>query len=70
MLTTAFAGGEAGAWYVESVDPVTGPSLPIVPRLAVYEDAAGAGTRECAQRHGQPLSQFIDELHRALATDR
>ncbi len=48
MPPTVFAGGEAGAWEVESVDPVTGPSLPMVPRLAVVEDSAGAGNLDAA----------------------
>jgi len=42
MPPTVFAGGEAGAWEVESADPVTGRSLPMVPGLAVFEDSAGA----------------------------
>jgi hypothetical protein len=32
--------------------------------------AATAYLRACAQRQGQPLPQFIDELQRALAADR
>jgi len=48
MPPTVFAGGEAGAWEVESIDPVIGPSLPIVPRLAVFEDSAGAGNLDAA----------------------
>ncbi len=43
MPLSAFAGGEAGSWVVESVHAVTGPSLPVVPRLAVFEDWTGAG---------------------------
>jgi chlorite dismutase len=42
MPPTVFAGGAAGAWEVESMGPVTGPSLPIVPRLAAFEESAGA----------------------------
>ena len=48
MPSTVFAGGEAGAWEVESIDPVTGPSLPVVSRLAVFEDSAGAGNLDAA----------------------
>jgi len=48
MPPTVFAGGEAGAWEVESIDPVTGPSLPMVPRLAVFEDSAVAGNLDAA----------------------
>jgi hypothetical protein len=48
MPLTAFAGGEAGAWEVESIEPVTGPALPPVPRLAVFEDSAGAGNLDAA----------------------
>jgi hypothetical protein len=43
MPPTVFAGGEAGVWEVESIDPVSGPSLPMVPRLSVFEDSSGAG---------------------------
>jgi hypothetical protein len=34
-----FAGGRVGAWQVERVEPVTGPSLPVVERLAVLDEA-------------------------------
>ncbi len=43
MPTTVFAGGEAGDWEVESIDPVIGRSLLTVPRLAVFEESARAG---------------------------
>ncbi len=48
MPPTVFAGGEARAWEVESIDPVTGPSLPMVSRLDVVEDSAGAGSLDAA----------------------
>jgi chlorite dismutase len=48
MPPAVFAGGEAGAWKVDRIDPVTGPSLPMVPRLAVFEDSAGAGNHDAA----------------------
>ncbi len=48
MPTTAFAGGEAGGWEVESIDPVSGLSLLTVPRLAVFEDSARAGNLDAA----------------------
>ena len=35
MPLTVFAGGEVGPWRVDAVEPVTGPPLPTVPRLAV-----------------------------------
>ncbi len=47
MPPTVFA-GEAGAWEVQSIDPVTGPSLPMAPRLAVGEDSAGADDLDAA----------------------
>jgi hypothetical protein len=43
MPTTTFAGGDAGAWEVESIDSVTGPSLPVAARLAVLDDSPHAG---------------------------
>lgn len=48
MPTTTFSGGDAGAWQVESIDPVMGPSLPVVARLAVFEDSPRAGTVDAA----------------------
>ncbi len=48
MPPTTFAGGDAGAWEVGSIDPVTGPSLPVVARLAVFEDSPSAGTVDAA----------------------
>jgi chlorite dismutase len=48
MPLTAFAGGEAGSWEVESVHAVTGPSLPVVSRLAIFEDWTGAGNVDAA----------------------
>lgn len=39
---TSFVGGDAGPWAVDRIDPVTGPSLPHVPHVAVIE---GAGAR-------------------------
>lgn len=38
-LLISFAGGDAGPWSVDRIDPVTGPSLPHVPRVAVIEGA-------------------------------
>ena len=43
MPATVFAGGSAGAWRVESVEPVTGPALPVVPRLAVLDGGTATG---------------------------
>ncbi|MDP9397336.1 MAG: chlorite dismutase family protein [Actinomycetota bacterium] len=40
---TVFAGGQAGAWQVLGVEPVTGPSLPPVSRLAVLDGTPGGG---------------------------
>ena len=34
-----FIGARVGAWQVERVEPVTGPSLPVVERLAVLDEA-------------------------------
>jgi hypothetical protein len=48
MPPTKFAGGDAGAWEVTSIDPVTGPSLPLVPRIAVFEDSPSTGTGDAA----------------------
>lgn len=39
MPLTVFAGGQVGAWRVEGIEPVTGPSLPMVSRLAVSDGA-------------------------------
>ena len=36
-----------GAWRVESIEPVTGPSLPMVSRLAVF-DEGGLGELDVA----------------------
>lgn len=47
MPSTVFAGGVVGAWRVESIEPVTGPSLPMVSRLAVL-DEAGLGELDVA----------------------
>ena len=35
---TVFAGGEVGQWRVEGVEPVTGPPLPPISRLAISDD--------------------------------
>ncbi|MDP9376862.1 MAG: chlorite dismutase family protein [Actinomycetota bacterium] len=45
MPPTVFAGGRDGAWRVESMEPVTGGPLQVVPRLAVLDgtDAAEPG---------------------------
>lgn len=40
MPYTVFAGGVVGAWRVESIEPVTGPSLPMVSRLAVLGEGS------------------------------
>jgi chlorite dismutase len=48
MPPTVFAGGEAGAWEVKRLDLVTGPSLPMVPRLAVFEDSTSAANLDAA----------------------
>jgi chlorite dismutase len=32
-----FSGGDAGAWRIDRIDAVVGPSLPFAPRLAVVE---------------------------------
>ncbi len=40
---TVFAGGQTGAWQVLGVEPVTGPSLPPVSRLAVLDGAPVGG---------------------------
>ncbi len=47
MPLKVFAGGSVGAWKVRRIEPVTGPSLPVVPRLAVLH-GAGAGDVEAA----------------------
>ena len=39
MPITVFAGGQRGQWQVEGIEPVTGPSLPTVSRLAISDDA-------------------------------
>jgi hypothetical protein len=36
-LVTSFVGGNSGQWIVERIDPVAGPSLPQVPKVAVIE---------------------------------
>lgn len=41
MLLVSFAGGKVGQWIVEEIRAVTGPSLPRVDRIAVWEDNAG-----------------------------
>jgi chlorite dismutase len=38
---TVFAGGEVGQWRVETIEPVTGTSLPTVSRLAISDGALG-----------------------------
>jgi chlorite dismutase len=48
MPPTTFAGGDAGAWEVERIDPATGPSLPVVRRIAVVEDTTSTGTGDAA----------------------
>ncbi|MCA1711345.1 MAG: chlorite dismutase family protein [Actinobacteria bacterium] len=50
MPPTVFAGGEAGPWNVLSIAPVKGPTLPMVPRLEVFEDAADAAALPTAWR--------------------
>lgn len=45
MPLNVFAGGQAGVWQVERIDPVTGPSLPMVSRLAVL-NGPGVGAAE------------------------
>ena len=47
MPLNVFAGGRVGAWQVERIEPVTGPSLPVVSRLAVL-DGSRAGDVEAA----------------------
>ncbi len=42
MPLNVFAGGRVGVWQVERIEPVTGPSLPMVSRLAVLN-----GPRVC-----------------------
>ncbi|WP_188779198.1 chlorite dismutase family protein [Marmoricola endophyticus] len=37
MPITVFAGGEVGQWRVETVAAVSGPPLPVVPRLSVSD---------------------------------
>jgi hypothetical protein len=44
---TVFAGGVVGAWRVESIEPVTGPSLPLVSRLAIFGEG-GLGELDVA----------------------
>jgi chlorite dismutase len=34
---TVFAGGQVGQWRVEGIEPVTGPALPAVSRLAISD---------------------------------
>ena len=41
QLPTSFVGGDAVLWAVDRIDPVTGPSIPHAPRVAVI-DGAGA----------------------------
>ncbi|MDP9429393.1 MAG: chlorite dismutase family protein [Actinomycetota bacterium] len=36
-MLTVFAGGQVGQWRVEGIEPVTGPSLPTVSRLAISD---------------------------------
>ncbi len=44
VLVTVFAGGQAGQWRVEGIEPVTGPSLPTVSRIDISAGApSGAG---------------------------
>jgi hypothetical protein len=49
---TQFFGGEVGPWVVEGLDAIIGEPLPVAPRLAIVEPAAGAvatsiGARWC-----------------------
>ncbi len=41
-LVTSFVRCSAAQWGVDSIDPVTGPSLPHVPTLAVIENVGHA----------------------------
>lgn len=41
MPLNVFAGGRVGPWEVERIEPVRGPTLPKVPRLAVLVGARG-----------------------------
>lgn len=47
MPLNVFAGGRVGVWQVERIEPVTGPSLPVVSRLAVL-NGPGVGDVEAA----------------------
>lgn len=47
MPLTVFTGGQVGAWRIEGIEPVTGPSLSMVSRLAV-SDGAHIGDQSAA----------------------
>jgi len=69
MPISVFAGGPTGDWQVERIEPVTGPSLPVVSRLAVLEDPrAGDGEAVWALRGATSYKRYT-QRHEQEALD-